>query len=52
MLFCRVVREESTVMRIAGHGTKDHPQVAGATRASSHQIEGLSKVDNQIVDLP
>jgi hypothetical protein len=34
---------------MAGYATKDHPQVV-ANRASSHQIKGLPKVDNQIVD--
>lgn len=52
VLLSRVVCQESAVMRIARHRAKDHSQVARATRASPHQIEGLTKIHDQIVDLP
>jgi hypothetical protein len=46
------------VMWIAGHDSKDHPQVAGATGGGIGgtvivpPIEDLPKVDNQIFALP
>ena len=42
---------ESAVVRIACHGAKDHPQVAGAARTAGHQVQRLAKTGEQIVNL-